>query len=361
GEAHIGLECSLRGQNGAHAPGDQLGVVCECGIARDQDRHRIMERRCRAYSAPYVQYHLADAMAQGDLSPHGISPESVDFAARESLRGGNAKRDAGGMRAWYTDDAHVVAHEIDAGVDQQLLESEFDHGGGPDGAASDRANVARRRGDVSAQDQDPEHALRKRHKELAATPFRKRGERDMRWRGNEIDLIVTQGLVSLVVRENQFMHNVEAFALEEIERDRRDCREIGVGDEVGDGDAGGAQAAVSCCGCYFGTNLGAYTSAAATGVASLKAPLTTSRVASMRAGSISPSGLPGTFASSATASVSCLATAASTWGTSLCMIAPAAAGSAKASFMPRSVAATKRRTISGLLAIVAAVATMPLP
>src|SRR5262249_20682081 len=212
--------------------------------------------------------------------------------------GSNTERDAGGMRAWHTDDAHVVAHEIDAGVDQQLLESEFDHGGGPDGAASDRANVARRRGDVSAQDQDPEHALRKRHKELAATPFRKRGERDMRWRGNEIDLIVTQGLVSLVVRENQFMHNVEAFALEEIERDRRDCREIGVGDEVGDGDAGGAQAAVSCCGCYFGTNLGAYTSAAATGVASLKAPLTTSRVASMRAGSISPSGLPGTFASS---------------------------------------------------------------
>jgi hypothetical protein len=43
------------------------------------------------------------------------------------------------------------------------------------------------------------------------------------------------------------------------------------------------------------------------------------------------------------------------------MIAPAAVGSAKASFIPRMVAATKRFTRSGLLTIVAAVATMPLP
>src|SRR5215467_8422587 len=166
--------------------------------------------------------------------------------------------------------------------------------------------------------------------------------------------------VSLVVRKNQFVHNVEAFAVEEIERDRGDCRKIGVGDEVGDGDAGGAQAVVSVCGCYFGTNPGTYTSAAVTGVASLKAPLTTSRVASMPAGSISPSGWPGICASAATASVSLLTIAASISGTILCMIAPAAAGSAKASFMPRTVASTKRCTRSGLLAIVAAVATMPL-
>jgi hypothetical protein len=52
---------------------------------------------------------------------------------------------------------------------------------------------------------------------------------------------------------------------------------------------------------YFATNPGAYTSAAATGVASLKAPSTMSTVASMSAGSISPSGMPGSCASSATA------------------------------------------------------------
>src|SRR5262249_60725644 len=99
-----------------------------------------MERRRRAYCAPYVQYHLADALAQSDLSSHGIGPESVDFATRESLRGSNAKRDARSMRAWYTDDANVVAHEIDASVDEQLLETELHHGGGPDGARSYGAN-----------------------------------------------------------------------------------------------------------------------------------------------------------------------------------------------------------------------------
>jgi hypothetical protein len=63
---------------------------------------------------------------------------------------------------------------------------------------------------------------------------------------------------------------------------------------------------------YFGTNPGSYTSAAATDVASLKAPLTRSSVASMRAGSMLPSGLPGIWASSATASVSFLAIVGST-------------------------------------------------
>ena len=76
--------------------------------------------------------------------------------------------------------------------------------------------------------------------------------RRQRLRGERAD----RPTVSLVVRENQFVHNVEASAVEEIERDRCDCRKTRVGDEVGDGDAGGARAAGPCCGYYFGTNPG---------------------------------------------------------------------------------------------------------
>jgi hypothetical protein len=70
-------------------------------------------------------------------------------------------------------------------------------------------------------------------------------------------------------------------------------------------------------------------SAAATRVSSLQAPLITPSVIAVRAGPISPSGRPGICARSATAAVSFLAAAASTWGTIFCMMTPAAAGSAK--------------------------------
>jgi hypothetical protein len=76
-------------------------------------------------------------------------------------------------------------------------------------------------------------------------------------RGNKIDLMVAQCLVGHVVREDQLLRDVEAFALEEIERDCGDGRKVRIGDEVGDGDAGGAQAASPCWVRYFAVKPGA--------------------------------------------------------------------------------------------------------
>jgi hypothetical protein len=50
----------------------------------------------------------------------------------------------------------------------------------------------------------------------------------MRWTCDEIDLAVAQRLVSLVVRKDELMSNIEPFSREEAELDRCDCRKVRV-------------------------------------------------------------------------------------------------------------------------------------
>jgi hypothetical protein len=81
-------------------------------------------------------------------------------------------------------------------------------------------------------DQEPIHALRQGSEQPNAAPFRKGGKCAMRCTGDEIDLSVTQGAIGTVDREDQFDLDVEPFALEKAKFGCRQCRELGVRDQV---------------------------------------------------------------------------------------------------------------------------------
>jgi hypothetical protein len=58
----------------------------------------------------------------------------------------------------------------------------------------------------------------------------------MRRTGDEIDPAVAHRTIGLVDREDQLQRDVEPLPLEEPEGDRRHRREIGIRDQVGDGE-----------------------------------------------------------------------------------------------------------------------------
>ena len=58
----------------------------------------------------------------------------------------------------------------------------------------------------------------------------------MRRAADEVSFAITQRLVALPYRVNEFELRIDAFFLEETHLDRRDGGEVGVGDEIGNDD-----------------------------------------------------------------------------------------------------------------------------
>src|SRR4030095_3994547 len=81
--------------------------------------------------------HRADSPPHRDLRPHAIRPEPVDRALLQRLRRGDAEVDAGAVRARYRRDRDVIAHQVEAGCDEEAAQALLDPGRRPDSAALD--------------------------------------------------------------------------------------------------------------------------------------------------------------------------------------------------------------------------------
>ena len=196
-----------------------------------------MQRLGRTIAAARVDHHRARAAGHRDFRAHAIGPEAVDEARLQGLGRGDAEilvlaEEGAGHRP----DLHLVALDVDARFDQQLLEAEIDQRRGADVEPLDGVDVALPGAEIGAQDQEPVHVLRLRGDELAALPAGEGEGRAVRRAANEINAAVAQNLQRLVDGEDQFQRHVETLGLEEAEFDRGGDREIGIGDQIGNGD-----------------------------------------------------------------------------------------------------------------------------
>src|SRR4029077_11181595 len=126
----------------------------------------------------------------------------------------------------------IVAHRIDAGCDENLLQPEIDPRCRADLASFNDIDIAASAIDVRSHDQEPVHPLRLCTQKLSASPARERRERRMRRTGDAINPCITQLGVSLVDRENELDRGVDALFRELAKLDRSDRRKVGVRNQI---------------------------------------------------------------------------------------------------------------------------------
>ena len=132
----------------------------EKAVGYGQRRHRVIEALLRPVAAPDVEHDLASPVTYGDLGAHAVGPEAVDEPVFQRLRSHQTEIDAAAPGIGNWGDRDIVAHRIDAGCDEELLQPEIDPRCRADLASFNDIDIAASAIDVRSHDQEPVHPLR---------------------------------------------------------------------------------------------------------------------------------------------------------------------------------------------------------
>jgi hypothetical protein len=102
--------------------------------------------------------------------------------------------------------------------------------------APERGEIPTANAEIGAHHQEPVHALRLGAQQLDALPFRKSGDQQMGGAADEFEAAVLHCGERMLDRNHQLKRDVEPFTREEAELHGRHRGEVGVGDQIGDGE-----------------------------------------------------------------------------------------------------------------------------